>query len=85
MLGQFALMIAVAVLGLIPRHEPGRALPWLFRSGLTLLVVAAICGVAGALALRGSLNAFPKPSATTRFIQNGIYRLVRHPLALGDE
>ncbi len=48
--------------------------------GAFLLLIAAGCGWAGLVSLGRNLTPFPKPSAGTRLVQTGIYRLMRHPL-----
>ena len=76
--GQFLLLLAIAVLG-ASDHAAAKRLA-VFICGLVLLVASATCGVAGLLALGRNLTPFPKPSATARFVQRGIYGLIRHPL-----
>jgi protein-S-isoprenylcysteine O-methyltransferase Ste14 len=48
--------------------------------GGVLLVIAAGGGLAGTVGLGQNLTPFPKPSASTRLVQTGIYGLIRHPL-----
>jgi len=45
-----------------------------------LLLIAAGCGLAGAVSLSRNLKPAPKPSASTTRIRTGIYGLIRHPL-----
>jgi len=77
-LGQNALFGATMVGGVLYRNQ------WcsfpLTRCGVLLLVIAAGCGLAGAISLGRNLTPFPKPSTSTRLVQTGIYRLIRHPL-----
>jgi protein-S-isoprenylcysteine O-methyltransferase Ste14 len=54
--------------------------PALGRAGQALLVLAAICGIAGARALGRGLTPFPRPAPGMRLVQHGIYALMRHPL-----
>jgi protein-S-isoprenylcysteine O-methyltransferase Ste14 len=77
-LAQGALLLAVAGLG-IAWHNESKHL-FLFLGGLSFLTVSACCGIAGAAALGRNLTPFPKPTAEGRFIQQGIYGLMRHPL-----
>ena len=78
-LGQGFLMAIVAALGALCPGEP--RLPGLMlRSGQVLLAGSALCGFFGLLALGRNLTPFPKPSANARFVQRGIYSLMRHPL-----
>ena len=76
--GQFILLIVVAVLGIVFRHEPVRKLSLV--GGLFFLLAAAICGLAGLVNLGRNLTPFPRPSAQTRLVRRGIYGLIRHPL-----
>lgn len=54
---------------------------WSFQAlGITLFVVGAVFGVAGVHALGPNRTPHPKPLDTSRLVQTGIYRIVRHPL-----
>ena len=77
-IGQSLLLLAIAGLDLTG-HAAMKSLP-LFIGGLVLIAAAAICSVAGLLALGRNLTPFPKPSAKTELVQHGIYALIRHPL-----
>ena len=77
-LGQNALLGAVLLSGILYRNQWQCFL--LTLGGACLLLVAAGCGLAGAVSLGRSLTPFPKPSARARLVQTGIYRLMRHPL-----
>jgi protein-S-isoprenylcysteine O-methyltransferase Ste14 len=77
-LGQSALLCAVIGGGILYRsqwHSPPLGL-----CGAFLLLVSAVCGLAGAASLGRNLTPFPKPSASARLIRTGIYGLIRHPL-----
>ena len=76
--GQILLLLAIAVLDINGRAA-SKPLP-IIICGLVLIVAAAICSLAGLLALGRNLTPFPKPSAKTELVQHGIYRLIRHPL-----
>ena len=76
--GQGALMLAVAVLGVAYHGKPNH--PGLFWGGVLLLAASAACGLAGFAVLGRNLTPFPRPHAKTELVQSGIYRLVRHPL-----
>ena len=77
-LGQSALLCAVIAGGILCRHQwDSRALSF---GGAFLLLTAAGCGLAGTVSLGRNLTPFPKPSASARLIQRGIYGLIRHPL-----
>lgn len=45
-----------------------------------LLVLGAVFGISGALALGGSRTIFPEPLPRARLVRGGIYGVVRHPL-----
>ncbi|HZL42240.1 MAG TPA: isoprenylcysteine carboxylmethyltransferase family protein [Verrucomicrobiae bacterium] len=77
-LGQFTLMLAVAILGMTCRTET-RILA-MFVGGLFFLGASGLCGIAGMAALGRKLTPFPKPAAQAELVQNGIYSLIRHPL-----
>ncbi len=49
-------------------------------TGYVFLLLAIVCGVAGTVALGHNLTPFPEPAPHSSFVQNGIYRLIRHPL-----
>ena len=78
MLGQNSLLGLVAAGGVFCRNQ------WhnfpLIVCGALLLLLSAGCGLAGAISLGRNLTPFPKPSVSTRLVQTGIYRLMRHPL-----
>jgi protein-S-isoprenylcysteine O-methyltransferase Ste14 len=77
-LGQSVLLGVVIAGGLLWRNQ------WqsltLTLIGALLLLLAAGCGLAGTISLGRNLTPFPKPSASTRLVQTGIYGLMRHPL-----
>ncbi|HWH68930.1 MAG TPA: isoprenylcysteine carboxylmethyltransferase family protein [Candidatus Sulfotelmatobacter sp.] len=75
---QGVLLVAVIGLGLCYRGQ-WHSLPLTLLGGF-LLVLAGLCGFAGAAALGRNLTPFPKPSAHTQLVQSGIYGLMRHPL-----
>ncbi len=77
-LGQGALLLTVAALGVVCHGESKHTL--FLLGGLLLLAVAAWSGIAGVAALGRNLTPFPKPSANAQFVQHGIYGLMRHPL-----
>jgi len=77
-LGQFTLMLIVAVLGMTCRTEAKHLAT--FYCGLFFLAASALCGIAGMAALGRKLTPFPKPAAQAELVQHGIYSLIRHPL-----
>jgi protein-S-isoprenylcysteine O-methyltransferase Ste14 len=76
--GQFMLMLAVAILGFVHRDESKHI--FLFLCGVIFLTASVLCGISGGIALGRNLTPFPKPSAGAQFVQRGIYGLMRHPL-----
>jgi protein-S-isoprenylcysteine O-methyltransferase Ste14 len=77
-LGQGMLLGAVIAGGILCRNQwQSLALP---LCGAFLLLVSAGFGWAGTVSLGRNLTPFPKPSASTRLVQTGIYGLIRHPL-----
>jgi protein-S-isoprenylcysteine O-methyltransferase Ste14 len=48
--------------------------------GIVLLILGAVCGLAGAKALGRNLTPFPQPSSGTQLVRHGVYRWIRHPL-----
>ncbi len=81
-LKQGALTLVVILTGII-WHRRWAIVPVVVLGGL-LLLVAAVCGLAGAVKLGRHLTPYPAPSAQSRLVQTGIYALVRHPLYLAD-
>ena len=75
---QSVLMSAVAILGILYPVNP-RSLYSLFCGG-ALLLVSAVCGIAGSKALGRNLTPLPKPSTDAQLVQHGIYGWIRHPL-----
>jgi protein-S-isoprenylcysteine O-methyltransferase Ste14 len=76
--GQFLLLFTIAILGITCRATSKLHLVFIF--GVVFLVASAICGFSGMLALGSNLTPFPKPTTNARFVQHGIYALIRHPL-----
>ena len=77
-LGQFTLMLIVAILGMTCRTETKNLAT--FLGGLFFLGASALCGLAGMAALGRKLTPFPRPAARAELVQHGIYSLIRHPL-----
>ena len=76
--GQNALLGIVLAGGVLwPNQWPRSPLT---LGGWFLILLAATCGTAGLVSLGRNLTPFPKPSASARLVQTGIYRLMRHPL-----
>jgi protein-S-isoprenylcysteine O-methyltransferase Ste14 len=77
-LGQGMLLGAVIAGGILGRSQ-WQSLP-LTLCGAFLFLVSACCGLTGTVSLGRNLTPFPKPSASARLVQTGIYGLIRHPL-----
>ena len=77
-MAQGALLLALAGLGLSCRNKSTHLI--LLLGGLVFLTASACCGTVGAIALGRNLTPFPKPTAKARFVDRGIYGLLRHPL-----
>ncbi len=77
-MGQMALLVGVIAGGILWRGQWQSAATTL--GGVLLLLVGAVCGIAGAAALGRNLTPFPKPDVAARLVQTGIYGLMRHPL-----
>jgi protein-S-isoprenylcysteine O-methyltransferase Ste14 len=77
-MGQGILLLAAALAPCIWRGQWNGRLG--FWAGWGALAIAALCGIAGARALGRNLTPFPKPDPAARFVQSGIYSLMRHPL-----
>ena len=75
---QFALMIAMIVLGLV---FPGDWTRWpVIGVGLVLLTAGGWFGIAGVKLLGRNRTPFPQPRDDSELVQHGIYARVRHPL-----
>ena len=77
-LGQSALLCVITAGGVLCRNQWQSLILTLCGAGL--LLIAAGCGVAGAVSLGRNLTPFPKPSASSTLVQTGVYKLIRHPL-----
>jgi protein-S-isoprenylcysteine O-methyltransferase Ste14 len=77
-LGQSVLLCAVIAGAILCRNQWQS--PALLLCGTLLLLIGAAVGLAGTASLGRNLTPFPKPSASARLVQTGIYGLIRHPL-----
>ena len=77
-IGQSILMLAVFTLAVA---FPGR---WhhlaVMVAGVLFLFIGGGIGLAGVMALETNRTPFPAPLKGSRLVQDGIYRLIRHPL-----
>lgn len=48
--------------------------------GLVLVALGGLLAVRGVLDLGANLTPFPRPKEEARLVENGVYRLVRHPI-----
>ena len=82
MIGQFALMALVGVLGIrrMWRLPVGGARRIVAPLGLGLLVVGALIAVRGARDLGSNLTPMPHPRPEAQLVETGIYGRIRHPL-----
>ena len=82
---QMVLLGLIALAPLIP-GQPAWPAPWsLPARGLGLLLGAAGVGLAGAGAMGwgANLSALPHPKDEAVLVEDGVYRLVRHPIYAG--
>jgi protein-S-isoprenylcysteine O-methyltransferase Ste14 len=77
---QVALIAAAAVAGLVGADWPTRASRWLAATGGLAALGGAVLLVGGAAHLGRQLSPFPRPVADGNLRQEGVYRLVRHPM-----
>lgn len=79
MVGQSILMTGVIALGTF-FHSQWRSSAASFTPGVALFAFGAWLGVAGVRALGRNRTPYPKPLENSTLVQDGVYRLVRHPL-----
>lgn len=77
-IGQFVLLLAVALAPTTPLSLPA----WLRWPGYLGMAAGVLVGLAGARSLGESLTALPAPREEARFVDQGLYAWVRHPLYL---
>ena len=77
---QSVLIVAVVGCGFVDVYWPGSIESFLTVVGILLLVAGAVVSATGALTLGRSFTHLPRPRASGRLHQRGIYRLVRHPV-----
>lgn len=76
--GQFILLPAVAIFGVVFRQSPPFGLALAFA--VVFFLAFVICAGAGLKTLGPNLTAFPKPREQAELVRHGIYGLIRHPL-----
>ena len=56
---------------------------WLRWAGMAVFVTGVAVIVAGFVTLEKNLSAFPTPKRSSRLVQSGIYKSIRHPIYTG--
>ncbi|MBZ0264893.1 isoprenylcysteine carboxylmethyltransferase family protein [bacterium] len=76
----FLQLMLISIFVLLPgRHSA--VFPTIIRYvGLMLLFLCALVILAGIIQLGSRLSPFPKPVESAEFIEDGIYRISRHPI-----
>ena len=77
MVGQVALLVAVAVVLLVGGDDWG---PAARAGGGALVLAGAVLATLGLVTLGESLTPFPSPRSDGALVERGVYRLVRHPI-----
>jgi protein-S-isoprenylcysteine O-methyltransferase Ste14 len=77
---QATLLIVLLLSGLAGPALSGTARLWTVGLGLVLLAVGAGLAGAGIVRQRRQLTALPRPTDRARLVEDGPYRLVRHPM-----
>lgn len=77
---QLALMAAVVVAGLLGPAWPDSASTPLAVAGVGLALSGGLLATLAARELGKGLTPFPRPTTTTRVVECGPYRVVRHPM-----
>jgi protein-S-isoprenylcysteine O-methyltransferase Ste14 len=80
---QFALMVAILVLGVVGPGWPDSARWWLKGAGVLLVFAGAFVMTKAARALGSSLTPFPAPAESGELAEAGPYAVVRHPIYSG--
>jgi protein-S-isoprenylcysteine O-methyltransferase Ste14 len=80
---QFALMVAILVLGVAGPGWPESARWWLKGAGVLLVFAGAFVIAKAARALGPGLTPFPKPADRGELVDAGPYAVVRHPVYSG--
>jgi len=82
---QLVLFAAIAMAGLSDASAQGGALwgPATNALGYVGMVLGCALAAWGGWDLRASLSPFPRPTAGAALVQDGAYRLIRHPIYSG--
>ena len=76
--GQFLLMVVILVLGTVPPVWPG----WVRLAGVPVVLGGLAFAIWAGRALGAALTPYPLPSEQGTLVEQGPYRLVRHPIYL---
>ena len=79
-LAQFPLMALALYVARLGPTIPGAVLGPARWVGLGLFLTGGLLFLAGAIKLGAGLTPFPRPLENTHLVQNGPYRLARHPI-----
>ena len=79
---QFALMVGIVAAAVLGARWPDGTQPWLGIAGVALAVFGAGLGIAAGRAMGRGMTPFPRPREGSTLVQEGPYRLVRHPVYL---
>ena len=80
---QFALLAAIIVLGLVAPGWPDGARWWLKGAAVLLVFGGAWVVAMAGRALGAGFTPFPKPADDGELVEEGLYRVVRHPVYTG--
>lgn len=83
---QFGLFGVIFLMPILTRPLPNWSTPWQSAGligGLVLLGVGLLLALWGLLSLGDNLTAVPRPKENATMVENGAYRLVRHPIYSG--
>ncbi len=82
-LGQFALMAVILVVGLLAPDWPGRMPSAVGTVGIVLAALGVGLALVSGRALGRALTPFPRPAAGGSLVERGPYGVVRHPVYTG--
>lgn len=80
---QFALIAAILGLGLAGPGWPDPARWWLKGAGALVAICGGVVVTSAARVLGSSLTPFPRPAEGAELVEQGPYRVVRHPIYSG--
>lgn len=77
---QVVLLLGIVAAAIGGRSWPDAAAPLRVVAGALLLLAGAVLVGAGSRTLGPSLTPLPRPREDSAFLDDGVYRLVRHPI-----